>query len=105
MAVAGVAAAAAAGAESSGSGLGPGPALRSARFVMELEFVSLCADAGFVRSLAAQGLLAQPQFRRWLASLLATWSQPRYAAHLLHPLGLDALRLLAVDEAFAAALE
>jgi len=60
-----------------------GPALRSARFALELEFVSLCADAAFVRSLAAQGLLAQAPFRRWLASLLTTWSAPHYAAHLL----------------------
>ncbi len=75
-----------------------------ARFEMEAEFVSLCADATYLRFLSAEGYTARPEFLRYCRYLLGVWARPEYARHIRHPQGLTHLGLLVTDDAFRATL-
>jgi len=67
------------------------------RFEIEAEFVSLCADPAYLRFLGAQGYISKPAFLEWLHYIVATWSQPAYARHLLYPQGLAHLACVLRD--------
>lgn len=73
------------------------------RFEIEAEFVSLCADPTYLNFLASEGYTARPEFQRYCAYLLRTWTQPAYAKHVRYPQGLTNLHLL-IDDSFRSSI-
>lgn len=78
------------------------PEAEAKRFAMELEFVQMLANPGYVQWLSQEGYLSNAPFLRYL-DYLSYWREPQCARHLLYPAALTVLELLQKDAEFRAA--